>query len=98
MKKNEPDVHEMWLDEVDGDKQRHQLRSSDYGIARMRVSARNVAEGEPKLSVMSPQNIRRKAAFREDLNKIKAGDADNRYAKTAIRTEYTGQRTCEPDS
>ena len=73
-KDNEPDVHQMWLDGVGGDKQA-EMHSEDYSTARYRVQARSVAEGDPTIANVSPENAARLAAAREDLNKIKAGDA-----------------------
>lgn len=94
MKKNEPDVHEMWLDEVEGDKQAS-LRSSDYGIARMRVSGRNVAEGDPVVDNLPPDIKRMLAEARSEtgiLNKVKAGLKSVKYGFESVRTLLTGPR------
>ena len=91
MKDNEPDVHEMWQQEVEGDKQA-ELHSEDYAAARNRVQARNVAEGDADISKVSPENAQRLAAARTGLNKIKAGLESTGYGKEVLRTLFAGQR------
>jgi ADP-Ribosyltransferase in polyvalent proteins len=91
VKDNEPDVHEMWLNEQDGDKQA-ELHSEDYASARQRVQARSVAEGDSTIANVSPENARRLAAARVGLNKIKAGEESKGYGKEVLRTLFAGQR------
>ncbi len=91
MEKNEPDVHEMWLESQMGDKQA-ELHSEDYSSARSRVQNRNLAEGDETISNFSPQNAERLAAARKDLNQIKAGDSSKGYIKEVLRTLFSGQR------
>lgn len=90
MKENEPDVHDMWT-QVTGDKSA-ELHSEDYGVARMRVQNRNMAEGDPTIANVSPQNASRLGALRDGLNKIKAGLASKGYGKEVLRTLFVGQR------
>jgi hypothetical protein len=92
MKKNEPDVHESWLDSQHGDKNA-ELHAADYAAARQRVAGRNLAEGEPDYNGMSNDL----AAFLADsrsgvLNKIKAGLKSSGYGKEAIRTLLVGPK------
>lgn len=91
VKDNEPDVHEMWQSQVGDDKQA-ELRSEDYAEARNRVQARSLAEGEPDIANLTPENVSRLAAAREGLNKIKAGLASKGYGREVLRTLFAGQR------
>ena len=94
MKENEPDVHEMWLQEQGGDKQA-ELHSEDYGIARMRVQNRNLAEGDPVVDALPPDLKAFLAEARSTggiLNKIKAGLSSKGYGFEAIRTLLVGPR------
>jgi hypothetical protein len=91
MKDNEPDVHDMWTN-VSGDKSA-ELHSQDYAEARNRVQNRNVAEGDPQVSAMSPDLTRALAENRSGiLNKVKAGMASKKYGYEAIRTLLVGPR------
>lgn len=90
MEKNEPDVHEMWLESQQGDKQA-ELHSEDYSSARSRVQNRNLAEGDETMA-NAPQNAQRLAAARKDLNEIKAGNSSKGYIKEVLRTLFSGQR------
>ena len=89
-KENEPEVHDMWADVVGGDA-KAELHAEDYGIARMRVSGRNVASGEPDLS-LSPQLEKFLATTRSELNEIKAGNKSDRYGHSVIRDLFVGPR------
>jgi hypothetical protein len=91
MKDNEPDTHELWLQEQDGDKQA-ELHAEDYQAARQRAQARSLAEGDPTIANVAPQNAQRLAAAREGLNKIKAGLASKGYGREVLRTLFAGQR------
>lgn len=91
MKENEPDAHELWEQEQGGNKQA-ELHSEDYVAARNRAQARSVAEGDPVVAGMSPQNVSRLAAAREGLNKIKAGMESKGYGREVLRTLFVGQR------
>jgi hypothetical protein len=92
VKDNEPDVHEMWLNEQDGDKQA-ELHSEDYAAARNRVQARNVTEGDPVMDAVPPDIRRTLAEARSGiLNKVKAGLASEKYGYEAIRTLLVGPR------
>ena len=90
MEKNEPDVHEMWIESQQGDKQA-ELHSEDYASARSRVQNRNLAEGDETMA-NAPQNAARLAAARKDLNAIKAGNSSKGYIKEVLRTLFSGQR------
>ena len=91
MKQNEPDVHEMWEGSVGEDAQA-ELHSEDYSTARMRVSGRNVAQGDPDLNPMSPRLTNFLTRIRGELNKIKAGFESARYGHTVLRTLFSGPR------
>ena len=91
MKENEPDVHEMWLNEAGGDKQA-ELRSEAYAEARNRVQGRNLAEGDPDIAKMTPDNAARLASFRQaGINVAKASMSSKDYGKEA-RGFFAGQR------
>src|SRR6185437_5797460 len=53
MKDNEPDTHEIWLQEQNGDKQA-ELHTEDYASARNRVQARSLVQGDPVASDIPP--------------------------------------------
>lgn len=91
MKDNEPAVHDMWAERVTGDKSA-ELHSEDYVEARNRTQGLSLAEGDPTIANLSPENAQRLAAARGDLNKIKAGDASKGYGKEVLRTLFVGQR------
>lgn len=91
MKDNEPDTHDLWLESQDGDKQA-ELHTQDYAEARNRAQGRNLAEGDPTIAGVDPQNTQRLAAARTGLNKIKAGSESTGYGKEVLRTLFVGQR------
>ena len=76
---------------VDRDAQA-ELHSEDYSTARMRVSGRNVAQGDPDLNPMSPRLTNFLTRIRGELNKIKAGFESARYGHTVLRTLFSGPR------
>jgi hypothetical protein len=88
-KQNEPDVHEMWTRIAPDSGEFH---SEDYSEARERVANRNVAEGEPAYSTMSPAFAKALALPRQTLNKIKAGWEGSKYGKSVIRSLWDGPR------
>lgn len=90
MKDNEPDVHEMWTN-VAGDKSA-ELHSEDYAAARNRVQARGLVEGDPTITALPTENLRRLAAAREGLNEFKAGNSSKGYVRELLRTLFAGQR------
>jgi hypothetical protein len=91
MEKNEPDVHEIWLESQMGDKQA-ELHSEDYSSARSRVQNRNLAEGDETIANLSQQNAERLAAFRESsINRSKSSNNSVQYGKD-VRSFFVGQR------
>ena len=94
MKENEPDVHEMWLNEAGGDKQA-ELHSEAYAEARNRVQGRNLMQGDPVIDSLPPDLKRFMAEGRSTggiLNRIKAGLASKDFGFEAIRTLLDGPR------
>ncbi len=91
VKDNESEVHDMWEDVVGGDA-KAELHAEDYGVARFRVSGRNVAAGEPDYNSMSPDLAKFLGTAREELNAIKAGDKSASYGNSVLRTLLTGPR------
>lgn len=89
VKDNEPEVYDMWAT-VTGDKTA-EFHSDDYTQARERVRNRALAQGSLDFAGASPLSVRRLAAVRETLNKIKAGIADSKYGET-LRGFLFGQR------
>jgi hypothetical protein len=90
MKENEPEVHQMWEESIGEDAQA-ELHSDAYGIARMRVSGRNLASGEPDLN-LSPELEKFLSTTRSELNEIKAGNKSERYGHSVIRDLFVGPR------
>lgn len=91
VKDNEPDVHALWQESVNGDKQA-ELHAEAYAEARQRAQARSLAEGDPTIAALPTENAQRLAAARAGLNKIKAGDQSTGYGKEVLRTLFAGQR------
>ena len=89
VKENEPDVHEMWKQGGDEDREFH---SEDYMNAHKRVSDRTTLEGESQLTGVSQELTQFLAKNRESLNDIKAGNKSEGYGKSVIRTLFTGPR------
>jgi hypothetical protein len=94
MKDNEPDTHELWLQDQNGDKQA-ELHAEDYAAARIRAANRNLTQGDPQTDALPPDIKRFLAEARSEtgiLNKVKAGLASAKYGYEAIRTLLVGPR------
>lgn len=89
VKKNEPDVHEMWTRIAP---ETGEFASQDYEEARNRVGARNVAEGADAFKGVSPELAKFLAANRIGLNDLKAGAESSKYGASAIRSLWDGPR------
>ena len=88
VKDNESEVYDMWEDVVGGDA-KAELHAEDYGVARFRVSGRNVAAGEPDYNSMSPDLAKFMGTELEELNAIKAVDKSASYVNSVLRTLLT---------
>ena len=93
VKENEPDVHEMWLDEEGGDKQAS-FGTESYGVAcGSRIEPQHRHTRPTHIKTVAHNDRKRLAAAREGLNKIKASlNAASKYGKEVLRTLFVGQR------
>jgi len=89
VKKNQPDVHEMWKENVAKGPEFH---SEDYLEAKNLVQARDVAEGEPDYSAMGPELAKALKGSREYLNTLQASDKATGFGKSLLRTLWVGPR------